>query len=170
MQAAKTPDVMVAEVRNGAPQEPAPDQAKSACPTLAKRILLVDDNHINLKMLSAFMSKLGRAYGAAVNGKEAVDAYLCDPGQYAGIIMDISMPVMDGFEATRRIRQFEAQNQVVPPVAILALTGLASTTAHQEALESGVNVFLTKPVRLKMLSGVLESMEILPPREEGTND
>lgn len=66
-------------------------------------ILLVDDNHINLKTLSTYMSKLGHPFKTAVNGKEAVDVYTQHPSHYAGVLMDMSMPVMDGFEATRRI-------------------------------------------------------------------
>lgn len=125
------------------------------------KILLVDDNHINLKILSAHMGKLGCMYESVVNGKQAVDAYARNPTEWAGILMDISMPVMDGLEATRRIRALEHRNQL-RAVPILALTGLASDSAHREALESGVDVFLTKPVRLKMLSENMEKMRLLP--------
>lgn len=126
------------------------------------KFLLVDDNHINLRILSAYMGKMGRTYEAVINGKEAVDAYTQRPSDFSAILMDISMPVMDGLEATRRIRAHEHRNELCG-VAILALTGLASDSTHQEALESGVDVFLTKPVRLKTLSQVLGSMGISPP-------
>ncbi|KAF4506835.1 hypothetical protein G6O67_006876 [Ophiocordyceps sinensis] len=160
--------------RNGMPGLPRPKDASllaegaraesgELCPD---KILLVDDNHINLKILSAHMGKLGRAYEAVVNGKEAVDAYTHNPAQWVGILMDISMPVMDGLEATRQIRGFEHRHQL-RAVPILALTGLASDSAHREALESGVDVFLTKPVRLKVLSANLESMRILPLAQAG---
>ena len=125
----------------------------------ARKVLVVDDNYINLKVLSAYMGKLRCAYEAVTNGKEAVEAYMRQPSDFAGILMDISMPVMDGLEATRRIRLHERRNQL-SPVAILALTGLASDKTQQEALESGVDVFLTKPVRLKTLSEVLKSLDI----------
>lgn len=119
--------------------------------------LLVDDNHINLKVLSAYMSKLQLPYVAALNGQEAVDAYLANPTRFAAVFMDLSMPVMDGLEATRRIRAHEARNHL-RPVTILALTGLASERTHQEAFESGVDVFLTKPVRLETLREQLSSL------------
>lgn len=135
--------------------------SKSNEPLIADKILLVDDNHINLKILSAYMGKLNRAYLAVVNGKEARDAYIENPGSFMAILMDISMPVMDGLEATRQIRNYERQNHL-PPVAILALTGLASQTTQKEALESGVDVYLTKPVRLVELTEALESMKIFP--------
>lgn len=122
-------------------------------------MLLVDDNNINLKVLSAFVGKLGRSYEVAVNGQQALETYTKRSGSFAGILMDISMPVMDGFEATRQIRQFEHQHELAA-TPIVALTGLASHAAQQEALESGVNLFLTKPVRFNTLSEALTSLKI----------
>lgn len=66
------------------------------------------------------------------------------------------MPVMDGLEATRSIREFEQQRKL-PPTMVIALTGLASAGAQQEAFASGVDIFLTKPVPFKELRRVLES-------------
>ena len=74
------------------------------------------------------------------------------------ILIDINMPVLNGFEATRRIRQFEQQNNIEPAI-IIALTGLGSATAQQEAYSSGIDLFLTKPVRLKDLTGILEGVQ-----------
>jgi CheY-like chemotaxis protein len=133
---------------------------ESGEPTLRDKILLVDDNHINLKVLSAYMRKLQQPYDIATNGKEAVDKYSQNPCQFIGILMDISMPVMDGLEATRQIRVYEHTHNLSPS-AIVALTGLAADSTHQAALESGVDVFLTKPVRLKALSDVFESLHII---------
>lgn len=66
------------------------------------------------------------------------------------------MPVMDGLESTRLIREFE-QQQKLAPTMVIALTGLASASAQQEAFASGVNIFLTKPVPFKELRRILES-------------
>lgn len=63
--------------------------------------LLVDDNAINLKILSTYVKKLSRKFSTATNGKEALNAYKKTPAAYSCIFMDISMPVMDGLEATR---------------------------------------------------------------------
>ena len=68
--------------------------------------------------------------------------------------MDINMPVLNGFEATRMIRAFEQQHGL-RPAHIIALTGLGSASAQQEAYGSGVDLFLTKPVRLKELTKLL---------------
>ncbi|KAI6778373.1 uncharacterized protein J7T54_000491 [Emericellopsis cladophorae] len=127
-----------------------------------KKYLLVDDNPINLKVLSALMRKLGQAHELASNGQEAVEAYMQDPATFAGIFMDISMPVMDGLEATRLIREHE-QKTHAQAVVILALTGLASHRTHQHALESGIDLFLTKPVSLKVLREALQSKCEAPP-------
>ncbi|WZH43315.1 Nik-1-like protein [Fusarium acuminatum] len=127
--------------------------------------LLVDDNFINLKILSSYMKKLKQPYQTASDGLEAVTAFEADPGRFSCILMDISMPVMDGFEATRRIRAFESQ-QGLRPALILALTGLASEEAQREATVSGLDLFLTKPVRLKELGPILRAKGVL---EEESN-
>ncbi|KAK5989453.1 Osmosensing histidine kinase SLN1-like protein [Cladobotryum mycophilum] len=131
-----------------------------------KKILLVDDNYINLKILSTYLGKRGYAYETAINGLEAVEAYTQNPSHYKGILMDLSMPVMDGFQATRDIRLFEDSNRL-SAVPIFALTGLASDSAHRAAIESGVDLFLTKPVKLKALSSVLELMHTKRQVDEG---
>ncbi|KAG7118982.1 Peroxide stress-activated histidine kinase mak1 like protein [Verticillium longisporum] len=126
----------------------------------ARKFLLVDDNSINLRILSSYVKKLGRPLGTATNGLEAYEAYRTEPEGYSCIFMDISMPVMDGFEATRRIRTFEREKQL-QPITIIALSGLASESAQDEAFVSGINLFLTKPVRLKDMASVLESRNLL---------
>lgn len=80
------------------------------------------------------------------------------PGKPHVVLMDINMPVLDGFEATRRIRKFEKQERL-EAATIIALTGLGSTDAQQEAYGSGVDLFLTKPVRLKELTRILASLK-----------
>ncbi|TKA57871.1 hypothetical protein B0A49_11387 [Cryomyces minteri] len=77
------------------------------------------------------------------------------PKAFDVVLMDISMPIMDGLEATRNIRQYERERGLKPST-VIALTGLASATAQQEAFSSGIDLFLTKPVRLKELTKILE--------------
>lgn len=100
------------------------------------------------------MNKLGRSYQTACDGQEALDVYTAHPGVFSHILMDISMPVMDGLEATRRVRQVEVATQLRRS-KIIALTGLNSAEVQNEAFASGVDVFLTKPVRFKDLSPFL---------------
>jgi CheY-like chemotaxis protein len=100
----------------------------------------------------------------ATNGKEAYDKYTQTLGHFQWVFMDISMPVMDGLEASRLIRAFERERQLRPAV-IIALTGLASMSVQQDAFASGINLFLTKPVRLKELTLILKRQR-MEQREE----
>lgn len=123
------------------------------------RFLLVEDNAINMRLLQAYIKKLGRPYDSVTDGRQALDAYENREGKYQCIFMDISMPVMDGFEATRHIRAFESEKQL-SRCLILALTGLASKDAQEEAVAVGIDLFLSKPVKFKELNQVLESLSI----------
>lgn len=69
------------------------------------------------------------------------------------------MPIMSGFEAARHIRSFERKHSINPPVTIIALTGLGSADALREAYQCGINLYLTKPVRLKELTRLLGQIE-----------
>ncbi|KAM0343668.1 hypothetical protein ACHAPU_008259 [Fusarium lateritium] len=120
-----------------------------------KSFLLVDDNPINLSVLCAYMKKLKSKYATAADGLEAVERFQENPDLFSCILMDISMPRMDGIEATKQIRAFE-NKKGREPVLILALTGLASASAQQDAYASGVDVFMSKPVKLKELSTILK--------------
>lgn len=120
------------------------------------RFLLVDDNPINLKILSSCMKKIGHPHDAVCNGKEAVEAFRQGAGAYTCIFMDLSMPIMSGFEAACLIRQQE-RDAKLEACTIFALTGLASAEAQQEAFACGIDLFLTKPVKLKELKQILAS-------------
>lgn len=78
------------------------------------------------------------------------------PPPFTHILMDLSMPVMDGVTSTRKIRAFEAEVGIEPPSTIIALTGLASAEAQDEALGAGVSEFLIKPVKFGELKGLLK--------------
>lgn len=100
------------------------------------------------------MKKLGHSYATAVDGQDAVDRYKAQPGCFKYIFMDISMPRLDGMEATRQIRAFERE-QHLDRATVYALSGLASASVQEEASNSGIDLFLTKPVRLKELNLIL---------------
>ncbi|KAB8259980.1 hypothetical protein BDV32DRAFT_149949 [Aspergillus pseudonomiae] len=140
-------------------RDPSPSRIKEPEPTPQRlaRVLVVDDNSINLNLMLTFMKKRNLAtLDAAENGKVAVDAVERLQQGYDLIFMDISMPVMNGFEATRAIRAIERERDCCTPATIIALTGLSSSRDESEALTSGVDLFLTKPVSFKEVSRLLE--------------
>lgn len=120
-----------------------------------QEILLVDDNKINLRILMSYMKRLKRRYKTATNGLEALETFAASPSSFSCILMDLSMPVMDGLESTRKIRELERTRKPQSHTKIIALTGLASSRSRQGAFASGIDLYLTKPVRLKELAGFL---------------
>lgn len=126
-------------------------------------VLLVDDNALNLRLLNAFLKKNGyQKTQKAENGAVAVEAVKNSDGGFEIIFMDLSMPILSGFDATRQIREFEASRQdptsPKPPI-IIALTGLASVKDHEDAFNAGVDMFLTKPMQFAELGATLRKCE-----------
>lgn len=125
-------------------------------------LLLVDDNVINLKLLTRFCKSLGYTFATASDGLEAVSLYKSSPQPFSLVLMDISMPIMDGFEATRAIREYERKlGEEVgesQKTCIVALTGLGSEASIQEAFVSGIDAFHIKPVKLKDIKGILDGL------------
>ncbi|KAJ5211161.1 CheY-like superfamily [Penicillium cf. griseofulvum] len=129
------------------------------------RVLVVDDNNINLHLMMTFMKKRKvMVLDKAMNGREAVEAFERMPQGYNLIFMDMSMPVMDGFEATRAIRAIEKERDGCIPAKIIALTGLSSSLDEARALDSGVDLFLTKPVSFREVSRLVHEWEAKPPK------
>ncbi|OIW22598.1 hypothetical protein CONLIGDRAFT_587216, partial [Coniochaeta ligniaria NRRL 30616] len=124
-----------------------------------RSVLIVDDNPINRKILAAYMKKIEQPHSTADNGLEALEKYRASPSEYSCILTDISMPVMDGLESSRRVREFERAGQL-HPCKIIALTGLSGTDVQQDAFASGVDVFLTRPVTLKSVVDTLEALGV----------
>ena len=111
-------------------------------------ILLVEDNELNRDMLSRRLERKGYTVAIAVDGQQAVDMAAATP--YDLILMDMSLPVMDGWEATRQIR---ATGSKVP---IIALTAHAMEGDERKAREAGCDDYDTKPVELPRLLGKME--------------
>ncbi|KAJ5930069.1 hypothetical protein N7466_005562 [Penicillium verhagenii] len=117
------------------------------------RVLLVDDNDINLRLLVTHMKKRNvTIVHTAHNGRAAVNCVESMPQGYDLIFMDISMPIMNGFEATRAIRMIEKERGSAVPAKIIAFTGLSSPRSESESVDSGMDLFLTKPVSFKDVS------------------
>jgi CheY-like chemotaxis protein len=114
------------------------------------KILLVEDNKVNQMVVRKMLSKLGYTADLAENGKQAVEAAL--KGSYDLILMDIQMPIMDGLEATRALRE---QLKDKPRPIIAGLSAHAMKESRDIAIESGMDEYITKPVRMEGLVSVL---------------
>jgi CheY-like chemotaxis protein len=129
------------------PAETPPNPSKTA-----PHLLLVDDNAINLKVLAASVKKGGCTYDTAADGREALEVFKSSPAAYDLVFMDLSMPVLDGIEATREIRALEAEGTGGRKrTQIIALTALDDDKHRQRAFEAGVDDFITKPAKMAMV-------------------
>ncbi len=117
----------------------------------SERILVAEDNVINQNLVSALLKKLGYSSNVVSDGKEALNAL--ENFQYDIILMDCSMPEMDGYEATQRIRQSKASFNSIP---IIALTANAVSGEKEKCLDAGMDDYLTKPLRVNDLATTLE--------------
>ncbi|MFB9884986.1 PAS domain S-box protein [Balneatrix alpica] len=118
----------------------------------AYRILVAEDNGVNQTVIAHMLERMGLEVQIAANGEEVIDMWL--QGQFDLILMDWRMPVMDGLEATRRIRQLERERHK-PSIRIIALT---ANTSHEDkvmCLEQGMDDFLAKPVKFEQLKQML---------------
>ena len=115
------------------------------------KILSVDDDPINQKIISNLMKKFNVKCDIVENGKEAIDAY--DDNNYDLIFMDCQMPVMDGYDATGKIREKEKGTHKHTP--IVAITACAMEGDREKCIESGMDYYLTKPVNVKHIEGIL---------------
>ncbi|KAJ5913800.1 hypothetical protein N7504_002683 [Penicillium tannophilum] len=119
-------------------------------------VLIVDDNPINLKIMSTFIRKIGCRYETALNGLIALEKYESATQPYDFVLMDISMPVMDGLEASARIREHE-QQKGLQSSWIIAITAVASNDIQEAAFKAGVNDYLIKPLSLDKLRELIHS-------------
>ncbi len=119
-----------------------------------RRVLVVDDNQLNREILVEAMREEGFVVDEAIDGSFAIEKLRdSEPGTYELVILDLQMPVMDGYETTRIIRNF--QNPKVSEIPIVALTADALPEEKSRAFNCGVNAYLVKPVDMPSLLKVL---------------
>ena len=116
------------------------------------KILLVEDNEMNRDMLSRRLTRHGHAVTIAVDGQQALDLVHADPPDI--VLMDMSLPVLDGWEATRRLRA-DPLTQHVP---VIALTAHAMPADRDKALAAGCNDYATKPIDLPALLALIAAV------------
>lgn len=115
------------------------------------KILVAEDDFANQRVASLFLKKLGYEVDIAENGKVAFELAQSNP--YGLVLMDCQMPVMDGFEATRAIRDTKGPNQKIP---IIALTANVVCGVNGDCIQAGMNDILNKPVQLEQMESMLK--------------
>ncbi|MGN1090115.1 MAG: response regulator, partial [Huintestinicola sp.] len=122
-----------------------------------KRLLLVEDNELNREIAFEILNEYGLIVDTAENGKIAVDTITASKaGDYDLVLMDIQMPVMDGYEATRSIRKLK--NTALSSVPIVAMTANAFDEDRKAAEECGMNGFISKPINMEEVIAALNSV------------
>ena len=146
----------LAEEKDIPEKEEHPAEAGSA-DFSGKRLLLVEDNAINMEIANMILTQSGFAVESAENGKVALDMVAdSEPGYYDAILMDIQMPVMDGYSATKAIRSLD--NKELANIPVLAMTANAFQEDVQEALDAGMQGHIAKPIDIKKLMETLKSV------------
>jgi CheY-like chemotaxis protein len=116
-------------------------------------LLLAEDNPVNQKVASILLNKLGHDVDVVANGAEALAALA--RRRYSLVFMDVQMPVMDGYEAVRRIR-LGGDGILQPQIPIIALTAHAMKGDRQRCLDAGMDDYLAKPIDQKALMVLLD--------------
>ncbi|HPV83926.1 MAG: response regulator [Nitrospira sp.] len=145
-----------------AAQKPAPNHFEAPTHT-SIAILLVDDMEDNRLLITLFMKGTTYRLDTAENGAVAVDKLQC--GTYDLVLMDIQMPVMDGYQATLAIRAWEREQGRVP-TPIIALTASALTEDVEKCQAAGFTAHLTKPIKKTTLLEAIPRYAVTPPLEK----
>jgi len=125
-----------------------------------KRILIVEDNAINQKLLRRVLETENYPNECANNGKEAVEKVLSSvntENAFQVVLMDLEMPIMNGLEATKKIREFEKHHPDVEPLLIIGVSANARESHMLSATEIGMNAYVTKPFQKK---DIIDSIEV----------
>ena len=142
-----------------------PEEEDAVSPLSGMKFLCAEDNALNAEILQMLLETRGASCTICSNGQEIVDAFASvRPGEYDMILMDVQMPVMDGLEATRRIRNGE--NPLGRTIPILAMTANAFLEDMQKSKEAGMDEHLSKPVDISALEQVVKRFRVTPPENK----
>jgi signal transduction histidine kinase len=131
----------------------APEWDAAAMPRLSGRVLVVEDNPVNRKVIETLLTKLGLSVMLAENGQQGCDAVMSGAAPDL-VLMDVHMPVLDGYDATARLRAWETEN-ARPRLPIIALSADVYEEDRQRCLAAGMDDFLAKPVDMRALPQLL---------------
>ena len=139
-----------------------PEEEDAVSPLSGMKFLCAEDNALNAEILQMLLETRGASCTICSNGQEIVDAFASvKPGDYDMILMDVQMPVMDGLDATRRIRNGE--NPLGRTIPILAMTANAFLEDMQKSKEAGMDEHLSKPVDISALEQTVKRFRVTPP-------
>ncbi len=143
-----------------APEPAAPVRQPTAGPARLRKVLLAEDNPVNVEVATAMLDSLGVEVSCARNGDEALQAVRA--GKYDVVLMDCQMPVMDGFAATTEIRRHERENGRARSLPIIAITANALQGDRESCLAAGMDDYLSKPFTQQQLAAVMGRWIALP--------
>ena len=136
-------------------REDTPAKAAEETTLEGLRFLAAEDNEINAEILVEILSIEGAECEVAENGRMAVERFTnAEAGEFDAILMDVQMPVMNGYDATRAIRSLAREDAGTIP--IIAMTANAFAEDEKEALDAGMNVHLAKPIDIDLLKEVIK--------------
>jgi len=115
------------------------------------RLLLAEDNPVNLKLATLILTKAGYTVTSAPNGRKAVDTFVAAPDNYDLILMDVQMPEMDGLAATRELRE-----RGYTDIPIVAMTANAMKGDREKCLDAGMNDYIAKPIKREIVFEIIE--------------
>ncbi len=147
-------------------QQDEPPAASATKPPVRMRILLAEDNIINQKIVATALKKRGHDVVTVMNGQEALEIWSKQP--FDIILMDVQMPIIDGFSATRKIRK--AEKETGGRIPIIALTAHALKGDRERCIEVGMDDYITKPIDPNALVELLENFEPAPPPEDPSDE
>jgi CheY-like chemotaxis protein len=145
-------DALFQLVHGRTPEPAVATTAETTMRQLTGLVLLAEDNPINQKVACGMLRKLGLTVTVADNGAQALD--LLAAGHYDAVLMDVQMPVLDGFAATRELRIREQQDGR-PRMPVIAMTANAMSGDRAQCLDAGMDDYIPKPVKLAELHGTL---------------
>jgi PAS domain S-box-containing protein len=148
---------------DGAPTQKRP-AAKSRTPRRSLKILVAEDTPFNQTFILRLLEKNGHQPILVENGRQAQEAF--NPDTFDVVLMDVQMPEMDGFEATRQIRKLEAGNVSHGHMPIIAMTAYATEGDRERCLEAGMDDYVSKPISASKLFQAIDALVPVEPEEQ----
>ena len=123
--------------------------------SLNGHVLVVEDQPVNRQVVKSYLEKLGATCDIHHDGREGLEAFMAQPARFDLILMDVQMPVMDGYQCSREIRKYE-ETKGIPHVPIIALTAEGQSNDRDNCIAAGMDDFLSKPIDLIQFTDTLK--------------